>query len=82
MRRVTFLKRGKFEDQEHYLQRALQDISDASLEDAIYIADGFTVTNFTPSRTLNAGTATATQVANAFCTFIDDLKKRGSRRQQ
>ena len=82
MRKVTFQRRGKHEDADEYLRRALQQIADASLEDALTIADGFTVTNFTPTRSLNAGTATVTQLANVFATWIDDLKRRGPGRTQ
>jgi hypothetical protein len=61
---------------------AFQEISNASREDAVAIADGYTVTNFTASRTLNAGTATTAQVAAFIATLIDDLQKRGQNRGQ
>jgi hypothetical protein len=39
------------------------------------IASRFTVNNFTPTRTLDASTATATDVADFIGTLIDDIKK-------
>ena len=82
MRTVVFMPRGPGEDQDSYMRRVLTQISDASYEDALLIADGFSVTNFTESRSLNASTATVTQLANFVATFITDLKKRGSKRTQ
>lgn len=66
---------------QRFLFEALREIEKASLVgDAGTVADGFTVSNFTETRTLNAGTATASDVANVLATFISDLKKRGSKR--
>jgi hypothetical protein len=61
---------------------ALRAIEVASTEDyAADAADGFDVTNYTETRTLDASTATATDVANVLATFLFDLKKRGSKRK-
>lgn len=38
---------------------------------------GYTVSNYTETRTLNAGTATATDVANFVATFVQDLIDAG-----
>lgn len=38
---------------------------------------GWTTANYTPTRTLNAGTATTADVANVLCTLIEDLKAAG-----
>lgn len=62
-----------------WARNALVEIERADREraDVASIAQDFTVTNYTTTRTLNAGTATATDVANVLCTFIDDIKRRG-----
>ena len=70
---------GSFET---WAEAALRQIEHASQEDATIIADAFTVSNFTVTRTLDAGTATATQIANFLATFIDDLQKRGTNRAE
>jgi hypothetical protein len=62
------------------IANAFTELSNASREDAVLIADSYTVTNFTASRTLNAGTATTAQLAAFVATFIDDLQKRGPNR--
>ena len=77
-----YFRRGAGEKTDAYLDRVLTEIADASLIDALKIADEYTVTNFTATRALDAGTATATQVANVLATFIDDLQRRGSNRSQ
>ncbi len=83
MRQVSFRRRGKSEDIDDFIARALEQISQASDEDALTIADAFTVTGtYTPTRTLNAGTATTAQLAAFVATFISDLTKRGTNRSQ
>lgn len=59
--------------------QGLKKIEQASQVDALVIADEFSVQNFTPTRTLNVATATATDIANFLATFIDDCHRRGSR---
>ncbi len=45
------------------------------------VADAFSLTGtFTEQRTIDAGTATATDLRNVLCTFLSDLKKRGVNR--
>lgn len=38
---------------------------------------GWLPSNYTPTRTLDASTATATDVANVLCTLLADLKAAG-----
>jgi hypothetical protein len=80
MRPVVLGFRFYDEPFEQWAERALHDIENASIEDAMVVADAYTVSNFTASRTLNAGTATTTQLANFIATFIDDLQKRSPNR--
>lgn len=84
MKSVSFRRplAGSQRSFEDYVMNCLKEIESASLEDAIYVADDMTVSNFTTSRTLNAGTATTTQLANFVATFIDDLQRRGKNRTQ
>ncbi len=64
-----------------WIVRAFRQVDIASNDiDPARIADAFTVSNYTETRTLDAGTATATDIANVLATLIDDLKKRGSKR--
>lgn len=42
-------------------------------------ADNFTFSNVTEGRTIDINTATVEDVANAFATFLADIKKRGSK---
>lgn len=37
----------------------------------------YTVSNFTPTRTLDMGTATADDIGNFLCTLVQDLQKAG-----
>jgi hypothetical protein len=64
-----------------WLLDAVQQIARASREaDPNSYADGFTLSNVTNTRTLNADTATLAQVADVLGTFISDHKSRGSKR--
>jgi hypothetical protein len=80
MRPISLGFRFIDEDFSAWAERSFRTVEDASQEDATVIADTYSVSNFTPTRTLNAGTATATQVANFIATFIDDLQKRSPNR--
>ena len=81
MRPVQFGYRFPGEDFEPWADRAFRLIEDGSLEDAITIADAYTITaGFTPTRSINAATATVTQLANLIATFLDDLQKRSTNR--
>jgi hypothetical protein len=67
----------------HESQWAVNALRQIELQSNITIetmADEYDVSNFTPTRTLNATTATAADVANFIATFIDDIKRRGSNR--
>lgn len=57
-----------------HLARAL--VQRAELERTPMIA-GYSVSNYTETRSLNAGTATATDVANFVATLVDDLISAG-----
>ena len=60
---------------ERWTASALSEVERASHEQVVVdIADAYTVTNYTTSRTLNAGTATATEIADFLATLINDLK--------
>lgn len=65
-----------------WLLESLAEIERASQEDLAIIAKDFSVSGHTPTRTLDAGTATTTDIANVLCTFIADLQKRGMKRSQ
>lgn len=65
-----------------WVEQSFAEIERASYEDLSAVANDFTVTNFTETRTLNAGTASLADVANVLCTFIRDLQNRGMKRTQ
>lgn len=65
-----------------WVKDCLAEIERASNEVTEAVADDYTISNYTETRTLNAGTATATDVANVLCTFILDLQKRGTKRTE
>jgi len=59
-----------------FLFNALRDIELASFEnDPTNVASAYTVENYTTTRTLDAGTATATDIANVLATLIADLQR-------
>lgn len=70
------------EDFRKWVLAAFAEIERSAADDAFAVADDFTVTGHTPTRTLNAGTATLTDIANVLCTFIQDLQNRGMKRSQ
>jgi methylphosphotriester-DNA--protein-cysteine methyltransferase len=70
-----------------WIIRALRNIENASNEtDVFNIADAFTLSNVTSTRTLDADTTASPietvvqMLADVLGTFISDLKKRGSKR--
>lgn len=71
--------RGRATDQfSQWVSSALKELERASYEEIPgEIGDAYTMTNFTTTRTLDAATATATDVANVLATFLTDLKARG-----
>jgi hypothetical protein len=85
MRRVSFgsppINILRAEPADRFVLEALREIEKASAEaDVGQVADAFTLSNFTATRTLDAATATASDVANVLATFISDLQKRGTKR--
>jgi len=60
---------------------AIQQIARASHDaDPNVVADGFTLSNVTTTRALNADSTTLAEVADVLSTFIQDLKQRGQKR--
>jgi hypothetical protein len=59
----------------------IEEIMLASQEEALAIADPFTVDNPpTPRRTLDAASGTLAEVRETLCTLLGDMKRRGSNR--
>lgn len=67
------------QDDMDFIHNALREIEQASREPGVVevACDDLTVTNFTETTSLNAGTATLSDVANFVCTLVDVIKKRG-----
>lgn len=65
-----------------WVDECFAEIERASYDDVASVADDFTVTNYVPTRTLNASTATLSDVANVLCTLIADIQNRGMKRSQ
>lgn len=85
MRTVSLGKAANPKDLEawkKWVEQALAEIERATYEDLSAVAGDFTVTNFTETRTLDAGTATLADVTNVLCTFIQDIRNRGMKRSQ
>lgn len=61
---------------------AFAELERASYDDIAAVANDFTVSNHTETRTIDAATATATDVKNVLCTFINDIRNRGMKRSQ
>lgn len=74
MRAVSFIGSTNLQG----LADKVKELCNASQQVTEEVADAFTIGAFTPTRTLNPATATATDVANVLATFISDMKKRGS----
>lgn len=74
------------ESPEEFVNRTLRTLEEASYEDAMAIADAYTVqipqNGFTPVRSMDPATATVTQLANFVATFISDLQKRSINRAE
>jgi hypothetical protein len=82
MRQLSLGFRFPGEDPIEWMERAIREIERASLEDAMIVADSYTVSNFTESRSLSASTATTAQLANFVATFIYDLQRRSANRAE
>ena len=84
MRRV-FLGQKTADDNQAFrkwAEQALREIESASEDDIADVFGDFTVTGFTNTRSLNATTATLSDVASFLCTLVNDLSNRGSKRNQ
>lgn len=63
-----------------WVAACFEEIELASREEIAAIAKDFDITGYTETRTLDASTATATDVANVLCTLILDLQRHGQHR--
>lgn len=72
--------KGSQQDTLDFIFNALREIENSSYEDVSIIADNFTVSNVTISRTLDPTTATLSQLAHFVGTFVQDIKRRGAGR--
>lgn len=84
MRPVSLGRPTRIEPKEwkKWVEQCFNELELASQEDLSAVAGNFTPSNYTDTRTLNAGTATATDVANVLCTLLNDLRNRGMKRTQ
>jgi DNA replicative helicase MCM subunit Mcm2 (Cdc46/Mcm family) len=58
--------------------RLLREIENASVEDAIAVADSYSANStFTPTRQVNVTSPTAANIAAVLASFLADLRKRG-----
>lgn len=64
-----------------WVHESLRRIENESAITVAHLADQYTISNHTPTRSLNMATATATDIGNFIATFISDLKNRGSKRR-
>ena len=68
-------------DDTQWAFNALKQIEQASYEDIEGTFDDFTITGtFTETRTLNASTATLSDVVAFIATMVSDIQKRGQNR--
>lgn len=64
-----------------WMVNAIREVSNASHDQITEeIADAYTVTNLTESRTLDCDTATVAELADVVGTLILDMQKRGVKR--
>lgn len=73
---------GPPDNKEHYKQwveEAFRQIQEASYEGVETVAQDYQATNYTASRTLNAGTATLAQLANVVATLLNDMRNLGTK---
>lgn len=81
MRRLTLGQPISSADFARWATEALREIERASYEEAVEVADAFTITGtLTETRDLDVSTPTAQNIADVLATFINDLKKRGTNR--
>ena len=62
------------------LERRIVELENKEFESVETIFDGFTVTNVTETRTLDAATATLADLRNFVGTLVQDVKRRGANR--
>ena len=63
---------------DRFVLEGLREIERASFEnDTSEIADGYTLSNFIETRTLDVSTATLTDVKNVLATLLFDMQNRG-----
>ncbi len=65
-----------------WLLEFLRAVETASEQDLAVVANDFTLGDYTPTRTLDAPTATTEDVANVLCTLIADMRSFGMKRNQ
>lgn len=65
-----------------WVEDCFAELELAAQEDVATMVRDFTVSNYTATRTLDAGTATLADVANTLCTLIRDMQNRGMKRSQ
>lgn len=63
-----------------WLLGAVRELALASQEDIAEVADAFTITNLTETRTLDCTGATLGDLCNVVGTLISDIHKRGTTR--
>lgn len=84
--RQVFLNRPNNSDDakafREWVMQCMAEIERASYDDPVTVANDFSVSNHTKTRTLDAGTATLADVTNVLCTLIEDIQNRGMKRSQ
>ena len=61
-----------------WIIRSLREIENASVEDAIAVADSYSANStFTTTRQVNVTSPTAANIAAVLASFFADLRKRG-----
>lgn len=64
-----------------WVTKSLREIEKATVDDAEAVIGEFTIAEgFTETRTLDAATATLTDLANFVATLVSDIKKKGQKR--
>lgn len=83
MRAVSLGQPLNDDDFSKWALEAFREIERASYEDIAEVADAFTVSGtFTKTRTLNVTAPTTANIAAVLGTLIDDIKRRGTNKQQ
>lgn len=85
MRALTLQGQPPVNDAEAFRLWAIncfEEIRLASIPDLSEMAKDYIITGYTESRSLDAATASATEIADFLCTFILDLQNGGSKRTE